>query len=42
MVIVFVDYGDFCSNGVESERKMQEMVDCYKTMHEATGGSAQK
>ena len=41
-VIAFVDDSDFCSSGVECERKMQEIVNYYANMHEATGGKVQK
>ena len=40
--IAFVDDSDFCSSGVECERKMQEIVNYYATMYEATGGKVQK
>ena len=42
MTILFVDDGDFCSSGVESKSKMQEIADFCETMHEATGGKLQK
>jgi hypothetical protein len=41
-VIAFVDDSDFCSSGVECERKMQEIVNYYANMYEATGGKVQK
>ena len=40
--IKFVDDGVFCSNGVESESKIQETEDYCATMHSATGGNFQK
>ena len=40
--IAFVDDSVFCSNGVECKRKMQEIVNYYANMHEATGGKLQK
>ena len=40
--IVFVDDSDICSGGVECEIKIQEIVDYYVTMCEATVGSMQK
>ena len=41
-VIAFVDDSDFCSNGVECELKMQNIVNDYAKIHEATGGKVQK
>ena len=38
MAIVVSECDDFFSIGVQSERKMQEIVDCDAAMHEATGG----
>ena len=39
--IAFVDDSDFCTKGDESETKMQEIVDFYASMNEATGGKIQ-
>ena len=40
--IEFSDDGDFFSSGVESERKMEKIVDCYATIHTASRDKAQK
>ena len=41
-VIAFVDDSDFCASGLECERKMQEIVNYYANLYEATGGKVQK
>ena len=40
--IASVDNSDFCSGEVEWELKMQEIINYYLNMHEATGGKVQK
>ena len=42
MVIAHVDDAYFCTSGVNSEMKMQEIVSYYIKMHEDTGGKMQK
>ena len=41
-VRAFVDDGDFCTSGVESERKNQKITNYFATMYESTGGKLQK
>ena len=41
-VIEFVDNGYFCTRGVESERKMQKIIDYFASIHEATRVKVQK
>ena len=42
VVIAFVDDSDFCTKGNECEKKMQEIVEYYTSMCEATGGKVQQ
>ena len=37
-----VDDADFCTSCEECEKKMQEIINYYAKMHEATGGKVQK
>ena len=42
VVIAHADDADFCASGDECESKMQDIIACYKKMHEATEGKLQK
>ena len=41
MVIAFVDDSDFFTSGIDSERKMNEIMKMHVDLHEATGGKIQ-
>ena len=42
VVLAYVDDMDFCKKGTDDGSKMQEIVDYYSSMHEATGVKVQK
>ena len=42
IVIAFVVDGDFSTSRIESEQKMQEIVNYHMTIHEATEHELQK
>ena len=42
LAIAFVDNTDFYTNGIDFERKMQQIMDLYTKLYEATGRKIQQ